>query len=92
MGPPGSVGPPSTSSHQESDQASGLQEHKTHSNSFVLVKEGVVSGLVAGVDGATPTPFVVIEAPEATTQPQVPPRSPQASADCPTILKIQKLL
>ena len=82
LGLPGSVCLPSTSSYQESDQqALGLQEHETHSDSSILATEGVVSRPVAGIDGATPTPSVAKRSPEATTHPQVPLQSPRASAD-----------
>ena len=53
----------------------------THSDSSVLATEGVVSGPVAGVDGASPPPSVAKGPSEATTHPQVPPLSPRASAD-----------
>ena len=73
---------PPTSFHQEgAQQASGLQEHETYSDRSFLATEGVVSGPVAGVDRAIPTPSIAKGPSEAPTHAQVPPWSLRASAD-----------
>ncbi|MPC82822.1 hypothetical protein E2C01_077508 [Portunus trituberculatus] len=62
-------------------QTSGFQQHQAHLDCTVLAPERVVSRSVEGVTRATPTPSASVGPLDSAPLPQVPPRSPWASAD-----------